>query len=110
MFRFLNFSIKAIIIIVISEISKSKKFNDNHLYSYKKLFGFTKQFIYSGKNIIIDENEKNNLTKYFENMSNKSLFNFNNVKSNKLYHFQLTMILISINYHMLFLQAFVYKT
>lgn len=88
-----------IIIIVISEISKSKKFNDNHLYSYKKLFGFTKQFIYSGKNIIIDENEKNNLTKYFENMSNKSLFNFNNVKSNKLYHFQLKKIVPKIINH-----------
>lgn len=82
-----------LLLIIYSEYNKSKKFNYNHLYSYKKLFGFTKQFIYSGKNIFIDSIERNNLCNHFEKMNRPSTFNFNNVKSNKMYHYDLKKII-----------------
>ena len=82
-----------IILIGISEYNKSKKFNSAHLYSYKKLFGFTKKFIFSGKNINIEQEEREYLIKYFEGMGDYSSFNFNNVRSNKLYHYNLRKIM-----------------
>ena len=78
-----------LILIGFSEYNKSKRFNYNHLYSYKKAFGFTKRFIFSGKNIDIPEHERERVINRFERMSKPSSINFNNVKSNKLYHYQL---------------------
>lgn len=86
-------------LIAVAEYNKSMKFSYNHLYNYKKIFGFTKQFIFSGKNINFESEEINKLVSHFENMEKPSLYNFNNVKSNKIYHYDLKKIIPNcINY------------